>query len=369
MLIVADQTIPYLQGVLEPYGEVRYLASPEFTPANIRDAEILIVRSIDKCSRQLLEGSRVQLITTATIGYDHIDTAYCDEAGIIWKNAPGCNANSVAQYIMSSLLLLSFRENTCLKEKTIGIVGVGHVGKKVERLCKAYGMKVLLNDPPRAEEEGTNGFTSLEEIAAEADIITFHTPLTKSGEYPTYHLAGKMFFNACKRTPWFINASRGAVHDTQALLDAYQQGLISKIIVDCWENEPVINRSLLSVAAIATPHIAGFSADGKSNATRMCLKYINAFYDLQIEGLDRIQPPPPASPFIDLNQFKENRMEQAYLTTYNPEETDRKLRSNPDQFEWFRSHYNHPREPHAYTLLHATPEEAKLGKKLGFGIG
>ncbi|MCD8175917.1 MAG: 4-phosphoerythronate dehydrogenase PdxB [Tannerellaceae bacterium] len=368
MLIIADQSIPYLKGVLEPYAEIRYLPSTGFTADNIRDAEILIVRSIDICNKQLLEGSRVKLITTATIGYDHIDTAYCEEAGIIWKNAPGCNAASVGQYVLSSLLYLSLRKGVSLKGKTIGIVGVGHVGKEVEKLCAAYGMSILRNDPPRAETEGETGFVSLEEIAGRSDIVTFHTPLTKTGAYPTWHLANEEFFSKCKRQPWFINASRGAVHDTKALLKAYQKGLISELIIDCWENEPHINPELLSCTTIATPHIAGFSADGKANATRMCGENIEKYYKLEIRNLYQIQPAPPEYPFIDLNKFANNRIERAFLSSYNPEKTNQQLCAEPGQFERIRSNYKNPREPHAYTLLHVTPEEAELGELLGFKL-
>ena len=154
MKIIADNTVPYLKGILEPIADVSYLDSKEFTPTNIKDADALIVRSIDKCTCELLEGSRVRLITTATIGYDHIDIHYCEKAGITWKNAPGCNAASVGQYVLSSLVAVALRKGERLAGKTIGIVGVGHVGSIVERLCEAMGMRVLRNDPPRAEQEG-----------------------------------------------------------------------------------------------------------------------------------------------------------------------------------------------------------------------
>ncbi|MCC8155235.1 MAG: 4-phosphoerythronate dehydrogenase PdxB [Tannerellaceae bacterium] len=368
MLIIADQTIPYLQGVLEPYADVRYLPSSGFTPENIQGAEVLIVRSIDICNRRLLEGSKVKLITTATIGYDHIDTHFCREAGITWKNAPGCNAASVGQYIFSSLLYVALKEGISLKNKTIGIVGVGHVGKEVEKLCEGYGMRILLNDPPRVEKEGSTNFVSLEEIAAEADIITFHTPLTKEGRYPTFHLANDVFFDSCRKKPWFINASRGAVHDTATVLKAHQKKQITNIILDCWENEPFINQELLKATLLATPHIAGFSADGKSNTTRMCLEYINDIYNLGIPNLKEIKPLPPQNPIIDLNKYNDYRLERAFLETYNPVFTDTLLRTEPAKFEWFRSHYPNPREPKAYTLVNATREEKRIATTLGFSV-
>ena len=360
MKIVADNTVPYLKGIAEPIAEVKYLTSKEFTPENVKDADALIVRSIDKCTRELLEGSRVKLITSATIG--------CDEAGITWKNSPGCNAVSVAQYVFAGLLTIALHKGEPLQGKTIGIIGVGHVGKEVEKLCAAYGMNVLRNDPPRAEAEGEDGFVSLDVIAEQADIVTFHTPLTKEGRFATRHLAGEGFFRKLRRRPWFVNASRGAVHDTKALLHARKEGWISELILDCWENEPDINRELLGLAAIATPHIAGFSADGKANGTRMCLENIEKFFRVKIEKLNEVVPPAPETPVIDLDRFNENRIERTILTSFNPLAVDRALRENPDRFEWFRANYHHPREYGAYTIIHATPEEAALLRRLGFKI-
>ena len=368
MKIVADNTVPYLKGIAEPIADVTYLTSKEFTPEQIHNADALIVRSIDKCTRELLEGSQVKLITSATIGFDHIDTQYCEEAGITWKNSPGCNAVSVAQYILAGLIILSLVRKEKLQGKTIGIIGVGHVGKEVQKLCTAFGLNVLLNDPPRTEIEGQKEFGSLDTIAEQADIITFHTPLTKTGRYATFHLAGKDFFSKLKKNPWFINASRGAVHDTEALLQAYQTGKISEMIIDCWENEPTINLELLSHTTIATPHIAGFSADGKANGTRMCLEHIESFFHLRFDKIKNVVPQALENPIIDLDKFTENRIEQAVLKSFNPLYVDKMLRENPTKFEWYRNNYQHPREFSAYTIIHATMEEAQVLQQLGFNV-
>lgn len=368
MKLVADNTVPYLKGIAEPIAEMAYLSSKEFTPDRIKDADALIIRSIDKCSRELLKGSDVKLITTATIGFDHIDTKYCEEAGILWKNAPGCNAVSVAQYVLAALITVALRKNEPLEGKTIGIVGVGHVGKEVEKLCLACGMNVLRNDPPRAEAEGEERFVSLDTIAEHADIITFHTPLTKEGRYTTQHLAGEDFFRKLKNSPWFVNASRGAVHDTRALLKAKKEALISELILDCWENEPDIDRALLEAATLATPHIAGFSADGKANGTRICLENIESFFGVKIDKIQDVTPPAPAMPIIDLKEFTAHRIEQAILTSFNPLTADKGLREQPEKFEWFRANYNHPREFHAYSIKNAERKEAILLKSLGFQI-
>lgn len=368
MKIIADNTVPYLKGILEPVADITYLESKDFTPDRVREADALIVRSIDKCTRQLLEGSRVRLITTATIGFDHIDTHYCDEAGIAWENAPGCNAASVGQYVLSSLIRTALQRGEKLEGKTIGIVGAGHVGRIVERLAEAMGMRILRNDPPRAEREGAESFVSLDTIATEADIITLHVPLTREGKHPTYHLADTAFFGKLRRKPWFVNSCRGAVCDTQALLEAKRSGLVSDLIIDCWENEPNIDRSLLAEATIATPHIAGFSADGKANGTRMCLEQIERHLGLRIEKIGEVIPPAPADNRIDLDRFHEHRIEQAVLSTFDPAATDRALREAPEKFEWFRSHYDHPREPKAYRISNARPEESKRLDRLGFRL-
>jgi len=368
MKIIADNTIPFLKGVIEQIGEVSYLSSGQFTAGAVRDADVLIVRSVDKCSREILEGSRVKLITTATIGYDHIDTAYCEEAGISWKNAPGSNAESVAEYLLASLIRLSMFKKEPLEGKTIGIIGVGHVGTKVERLCKSFGMRILRNDPPRAEKEGPDGFVSLKVIAEEADIITLHTPLTKEGQYKTYHLVDKELVNAFARKPWLINTCRGGVTNTDALLNGMEVGKIGMMIIDCWENEPNISLSLLGQSAIATPHIAGFSADGKANATRMCLEEISHFFQVEIKDINKVIPPEPSNPVIDLNQYKSKRVEQAILSSFDPLAIDQALRKEPNKFEWFRANYNHPREFSAYRITNATEGKAALLQTLGFQL-
>lgn len=368
MKIIADDTIPYLKGAVEPTADIDYLPSEDFTPGAVRDADALIVRSIDLCDRKLLEGSRVKLITTATIGFDHIDTQFCDEAGIAWKNAPGCNAASVGLYILSSLITISRKRGEPLGGKVLGIVGVGHVGKIVEHIGEALGMEVLRNDPPRVEMEGGAGFTSLDEIAREADIISLHVPLTHEGHHPTWHLAGETFFGSLRKKPWFINSCRGAVHDTSALVKAKEEGAVSEIILDCWENEPAIDRRLLSLATIATPHIAGFSADGKANATRACLLEIERFFNVEFDGMWKVSPPPPASPLIDASRWKAGRVEEAVLACFDPMATDRLLRAEPELFEHIRDHYDFPRELPAYTLFNLLPEEKALALQLGFNV-
>ncbi|HPD42815.1 MAG TPA: 4-phosphoerythronate dehydrogenase, partial [Dysgonamonadaceae bacterium] len=245
MKILADAHIPYLKGVIELFGEVEYLPGNEFSKEKIKDKDVLIVRTVTHFGKEILEGSSVKLICSATIGYDHIDTAYCDAHNIAWRTAPGCNANSVEQYVTASLLYIAQKQGCKLKDKTIGIVGVGNVGSRVEAACRKLGMKVLLNDPPREEREGKQKFVSLDTIKNEADIITLHVPLTKTGKYPTYHLVDFEFFRSLRKQPVIINSCRGAVVDNQAWGKAIYEHLISASVIDCWENEPNIDLDLL----------------------------------------------------------------------------------------------------------------------------
>lgn len=344
MKIIIDNKIPYIkEAVRKIADEVVYLPGKDFTPEMIRDADALIVRTRTQCNRQLLEGSRVKFIATATIGFDHIDTEYCKQASIEWTNAPGCNSASVAQYIQSSLLVWKSLRNRKLKDLTIGIVGVGNVGSKVAKVAQDFGMRVLLNDLPREEKEGSKLFTSINKIAEECDIITFHVPLYKEGKYKTFHLANEEFFRSLKRKPVIINTSRGEVIDTDALLNALDNQAISDAIIDVWEHEPEINLELLEKVIIGTPHIAGYSADGKANATRMSLDAICSFFRIKADY--EIVAPAPSSPII----YAKNR-EEALLQMYNPVDDSNRLKSQPELFETLRGDYPLRREENAYNV-------------------
>ncbi len=336
MKAIVDNKIPYIKEAIEAIAdEVVYLPGSEFTPEAVRDADALIVRTRTLCNRSLLEGSSVKFIATATIGFDHIDTAYCAEAGITWTNCPGCNAGSVEQYIHSVLLLLKREKGIVPEESCLGIVGVGHVGSRVRRMAESLGMRVLVNDPPRADR-GEAGFTDLATLTRECDILTFHTPLNRGGKYNTFHLADASFFASLERKPILINSSRGEVVETTALLDALQTGKVREAIIDTWENEPDINLDLLQKVWLGTPHIAGYSADGKSNATRMSLEALCRFF--HIEADFRIAPPElPVRPSV-------NDPEEAFLQLYNPTRDSDWLKQSPEKFEYFRGNYPLRRE-------------------------
>ncbi|OJV76754.1 MAG: erythronate-4-phosphate dehydrogenase [Bacteroidia bacterium 44-10] len=367
MKILADAHIPYLRGVAEQFGEVEYLPGNQFNREAIREKDALLVRTITHFGEEILTGTNVKLICSATIGFDHIDTEWCDTHGVDWRTAPGCNAASVEQYVTASLLYLADKYQFDLTRKTIGIVGVGNVGSKVDAACKKLGMRILLNDPPREESEGPALFTNIETIQREADIITFHTPLTKTGKHKTHHLADEQFLASVEKKPFIINAARGGVTDNQALKKAIHHGQISGVVIDCWENEPEIDRELLQLADIATPHIAGYSADGKWTATKMSLENLNRFFNLNLKNIQYQPITIPERPSIDLSGIAPVlQLQYAVWHTYNPLTETIALKSTPEKFYWFRSNYPLRREYPAYTVLHADEMILPILLNLGF---
>ena len=325
MKIIVDDKIPFIRGQVEQLAdEVVYKPGAAIGPTDLRDTDAMIIRTRTHCNRELLEGSHVRLIVTATIGYDHIDTRCLKEAGITWTNCPGCNATSVAQYVRNSLLEAERKGLISLSEATLGIVGYGHVGKAVYEAMRPYMAEIVLCDP----------FLGLHNDVRHCDVITLHTPLTTDGPYPTHHLVDQSFLLSTDKHPIIINAARGGVVDEAALEQALDSGLIRQAIIDTWEGEPYISPSLLQKAFIATPHIAGYSADGKANATRMSLEAVARWE--QKAGLRSgkttfdIQPP-------------EADIERTGLH-YNPTSDSEALKRHPEQFEKLRGDYPLRRE-------------------------
>ncbi len=335
-IIVADANIPFLQGVLDAVAEVRYLSAGDITHETVADADALLVRTRTHCNRALLHDTQVKFIATATIGFDHIDVDYCAEQGISWQNAPGCNADSVAQYVGAALCFWAAERGKTLSELTLGIVGVGHVGTSVMRLAERLGMRIWQCDPPREQSEGCGTFVSLETIAHESDVVTFHTPLTKSGDFPTYHLADKTFFEKIRRKPLIINSARGGVIDECALLEALTSGAVSDCVIDCWENEPQINRKLLQRALLATPHIAGYSADGKANATTACVRGVSRYFGLGLDDFSVLLP--------EREVISTENLTTELLRTYRIDFDSQRLKQSPETFEQQRGNYPIRRE-------------------------
>jgi len=353
MKFIIDDKIPYIQGALEPFGEVLYLSGPKTTPEIAKDADAIITRTRTICNEKLLAGSAVKIIATATIGFDHIDTDYCDKAGIQWTNAPGCNSKSVEQYIASALFVLAERKSFELQGKTIGVVGVGQVGSKVAKVCELFGMKLLLNDPPRARKEGSDKFCSLEKIMQEADFITLHVPLNLQGDDATYHLADDHFFQSLKRKPFLFNSCRGEVLETNAAKAAVRNELISGLVIDCWENEPDIDLELLGRIDLATPHIAGYSKDGKANGTTMSIQALSRFFGLGIDDWKAQNVEVPESTLIEIDGTsltEEAMLSKAVLATYDIRIDDANIRRNPELFEKLRGDYPVRREYPVFTI-------------------
>lgn len=338
MKIVVDDKIPYIrETICQLADEVVFLSGAAITAADVKEADVLVVRTRTHCNQQLLEGSKVQLVVTATIGYDHIDTHWLDKAGIRWTNCPGCNSGSVAQYVECSLLLLEQQKKLPLSQSTIGIVGCGHVGSKVKAVAERLGMHVLVCDPPlqkaNSQKLTANSYVSLDDIERRCDVITFHVPLTREGRYATWHLADDAFFRRLSRVPYIINTSRGEVIDNKALLKALEEGSVRDAVIDVWENEPHPDAALLEKVFIGTPHIAGYSADGKVNADNMVVDAI-----CQQFGLPHPEPIVPPTLPSDIH------LTGSPLDLYNPMDDSRKLKAEPSFFEQLRNNYPLRRE-------------------------
>lgn len=340
MKIVADIDIPFLNGVLEPYGEVLYKKGLDISREDVLDADALIVRTRTRCDGALLDGTAVKMIATATIGMDHIDLEYCRKAGIEVANAAGCNAGGVMQYVFSALYGVAARKGIKIDGSTIGIVGVGHVGSRVKAMAEYLGFNILRCDPPRAAAEGPDGFCSLEKLLAESDVVTLHVPLDET----TRGMANADFFTLMKPGAIFINAARGEIVDEQALMEASPK--FGAIVIDTWNNEPYVNEDLVDIADIATPHIAGYSFLGKQNGTAYAVRALARHFGLQ-ELYDFF----PAKDLADhepvlLDLRGKNHGEIAAVLQYNyPIFTDDfRFRMDPHKFEKLRSEYQYRRE-------------------------
>ncbi|MBR6346436.1 MAG: 4-phosphoerythronate dehydrogenase [Bacteroidales bacterium] len=342
MKFVVDSHIPFIQGVFEPYAEVVYINGSEILHEDIIDADALIIRTRTRCNAEFLQGSSVRLISTATIGTDHIDLPWCAENGITVANAAGCNAGGVMNYVFSSLYGMASRKSRRLDDATFGIIGVGHVGSLVERTARKLGFNVILCDPPRAAAEGEEKFSSLDYLLENSDIVTLHTPLDEN----TLGMADEDFFEKIRPGAFFINSSRGEVVKESALLHAAPK--LGAIIIDTWCNEPDINLTLMDRADIATPHIAGYSYQGKQNGTSMAVRAVAKFFG--IKALEWFYPPAD-EPMHNLGPMHldvsgKNQGEIASLIQYNyPVFTDDFMfRTNPTGFESLRSNYRYRRE-------------------------
>ncbi|MCH5227664.1 MAG: 4-phosphoerythronate dehydrogenase [Muribaculaceae bacterium] len=331
MKIIVDDAIPFIQGRIDENVEVVYLPGKDITPQHLTGADALVIRTRTRCDASLLEGSSVRLVATATIGTDHIDIPWCESHGITVTSAPGCNAPGVAQYLFASLFKAGFNP----EKDTLGIIGYGNVGQTVADWAKKMGWKYMVSDNPR-KKGGWKDIEYLdpEEVLSKCDAITLHVPLTKEGEFPTRHLIGKKELQMMKHGAILVNSSRGGVVDENALNDAISKGHV-RGVVDVWENEPDINQSLLEKVFIATPHIAGYSAEGKMRATRMVLDSLSKHLGVKVDtrGLECIP-----KPGLEISK-------SLIEASYDPIVDSNNLRNNPSDFEKLRNCYTHRHEP------------------------
>ncbi|MCQ2154146.1 MAG: 4-phosphoerythronate dehydrogenase [Bacteroidales bacterium] len=340
MKIVVDRDIPFIEGVLEPYMDVRYVEGAHISHNDLLDTEALMIRTRTKCNAALLDDTAVRIISTATIGTDHIDMAYCNEHGIYVQNAAGCNSGGVMNYVFSALYGVAARKAIDLRGMTFGIIGVGNVGSKVEGMARILGFNVLRCDPPRMENEGPKNFCSLDHLLANSDIVSLHVPLTDE----TRAMVNAGFLDRMKLGAILINSARGEVVVDEDLIDAAPR--LGALIIDTWNHEPDVNLRLLDLTDVATPHIAGYSYQGKQNGTAAAVRSIARFYDIQ-----------PLFDFFPKNQIKELEAVKLDLVGKDQGQTtsvfqynypiftdDFMFRINPSSFEELRNNYQYRRE-------------------------
>lgn len=321
--IVIDRDIPFLKEALEPVARVEARPADAIDTALLKDAQAFITRTRNRCDARLLEGTSVRFLGSATIGADHIDLAYCQAQGIEVATAPGCNAGAVMQYVFTALYGLWKGPQPFAAGQTLGIVGVGHVGQRVALFARALGYRVLLNDPPRERVEGPEAFTPLPDLLAQSDVVTLHVPLDPT----TRALANHRFFEAMKPGAVFINASRGAVVDDADLLHAIEH--LGPVVLDVWNHEPAVDPHVVAATAIATPHIAGYSLEGKRNATQDMVRALARFFDWKTMLDFAISL--PEAPFVAPDLLL-SRSFPIFVE-------DKKLREHPDGFERQRTAY------------------------------
>lgn len=354
-IVAASESIPYVKEAFGTVGTVRLLPGRTITSADLKGANVLLVRSITKVNEALLEGTGIEFVGSASAGVDHIDEAYLKARNIGYASAPGSNANSVAEYVIASLLILAKQQGFPVAGKTIGIVGVGNIGKLVKAKVDALGMKPVLHDPPLAEM-GQIEQSSFEETLG-CDVVTLHVPLITNGRYPTNHLLNQRTLKLLKPSAILINAARGEVVDSKALIDAIRQKRIGPVVLDVWEDEPHINWELFEAVTLGTPHIAGHSLDGKANGTDMI--YTALCKHLGIEPIwnpEQSLPPPivPSIEIDDSDKSDEEHVQEIVHTIYDLEADYRQMKEllavpppeRPSRFDDLRKNYPVRREFH-----------------------
>lgn len=340
MKILIDSTIPFIQGVFEPYAEVAYKDGGEISHDDLSGTEALVIRTRTRCNAELLKGTPVKIIATATAGLDNIDIDYCHDNGIFVNNADGCNSGGVMNYVFSALYGCAARKSIPLTGATFGIIGVGGTGKKVERMARMLGFKVLLCDPPRAAKEGTSQFCSLDHLLSSSDIVSLHLPLNEN----TRGMADAGFFSKMRLGAFFINTAHGEIVCEDALIDAMSK--LGPVVVDAWQNEPSINLKLLDMVDIATPHIAGYSYQGKQISTMMAVRAVARFFSIpelydfypktDVKSLEAVK--------LNFSGMTQGQIASVIQYNYPIFSDDFLFRMNPSGFTEMRANYQYRRE-------------------------
>jgi len=375
MRLIVDENLPFTEAFFGKTAELIYLPGSEIKPADVKDADGLLVRSVTQVNQQLLQGSRVKFVGTATIGVDHIDEAWLNTAGINFASAPGCNADSVVDYVLASLLWLASEQGFNLKDQTLGIIGVGQVGGRLAARLTNYGCKVLLNDPPRAAR-GEEGFLSLTQVINKADIICFHTPLTRRGEFPSWHLIGVDEL-ALLEGKYLLNAGRGGVIDQQALKNQIKKKTAPLLLLDVFEGEPSLDEELIKHCLLATPHIAGYSLEGKSRGTEMLYQawcqHLGKEATVKLEAL--LPQVPVALLELEASCSVEEACRRAAHLCYHPLADSWRLLhalkttgATEKVYQALRKNYPIRREFSSLKVKAATVEQASALKALGFSL-
>jgi erythronate-4-phosphate dehydrogenase len=376
MKIVADANIPFVKECFSSAGQVETIAGREMSAEIVAEADALLVRSVTNVNERLLAGGKVKFVGTATIGFEHIDVDYLKKNNIGFASAPGSNANSVAEYVVAALLEIGQKYDFDLDGKSIGIIGVGNVGSRVEKKCRALGIIPVLNDPPLKRQTGGEKYRPLKELF-DCDFITLHTPLTNEGQDRTFHLVDEIFFNSLKDSVVFINTSRGGVVSTNALKRAIKNKKIRATVLDVWENEPDIDTELLDMVDIGTPHIAGYSYDGKIAGMIMIYEALCKHFGLEQQHKIDDFLPIPAKPEINLNvrEYSPQQIITAAGKIYDITEDDKNLRKILNlplgkrcaTFDRLRKEYHVRREFQNTTVIFSN-QHSKVAEKLS-GIG
>ncbi len=370
MKILVDENMPYARELFSRLGEVSAVPGRPIPLDALNDADALMVRSVTKVNEALLSGKKVRFVGTATAGTDHVDDAWLAQAGIGFSGAPGCNAIAVVEYVFSALLMLAERDGFALRDRTVGIVGVGNVGSRLQARLDALGVRTLLCDPPRKDAGDAGDFRTLDELVREADVLTFHTPLYKDGPYRTWHLADEALIGALKPGAILINACRGPVVDNAALLARLQSGQHLSTVLDVWEPEPDLNVALLENVDIGTAHIAGYTLEGKARGTTQVFEAFSEFLGTPHQvALDTLLPAPEVSRLALHGKLDESTLKRLVHLVYDVRRDDALLRhvaGQPGEFDKLRKHYRERREWSSLYVLCDDAATATLLQQLGF---